>query len=88
MANLHGDLKQYDSSVLPPGFSSIRSLNSSHHSHCYAEFDIPIVQSELDKREYKIIRLDNGMEICLVSDPDADQVSRQFHSISSPEDVI
>jgi len=69
---LPSDFRQYDSTQLPPGFTKIRSGKHGHH---WAEFDQPIVKSHLDKKDYRLIRLDNGLEAVVVSDLKADQAS-------------
>jgi insulysin len=60
--------EHFDPSRLVEGYTATK--------HGYALYDRPIPKSANDQREYRLIRLDNGLEACLVSDKAADKVRR------------
>lgn len=49
------------------------SVASPQHSGGFIRFDQTIRKSPTDKADYQAIRLDNGMEVLLISDPDANK---------------
>lgn len=63
---------RYNAHTIPDGFD----CRTTRHSHPYAFYsDKPIEKSENDKRDYRLVRLDNGLEIMLCSDRDADRAA-------------
>ncbi|KAL7413771.1 Metalloenzyme, LuxS/M16 peptidase-like protein [Mrakia frigida] len=68
------------SSVAPPTSSSTESTEnwtpSTHPSHPtlpFSTFSLPLEQSPLDDRQYKLIRLANGLEALLIRDEKTDK---------------
>ena len=51
------DFSAYDATRIPDDFF----VRSGKHGHHWAEYTKPIEKSENDKRDYKLIRLDNGV---------------------------
>jgi insulysin len=45
----------------------------------YAEFKRTIQKSPHDKRNYRLIRLENGLEAMLIHDPQADQAAASLN---------
>lgn len=56
--------------VTPSDWISISSQNGH-----YQQFNKPIIKSEQDDRDYRIIILDNGMQVTLVHDAKADKAA-------------
>jgi hypothetical protein len=48
---------------------------SAHGGIPHHVFSAPLKKSELDERSYRMIRLDNGLEALLVSDPKTDKAA-------------
>lgn len=77
-------LSHLNSDVLPSGYEKPSQAT-------FATFLPPIEQSTNDDRDYRLIRLDNGMECLLVSDPKTDKsaagISVRVGHLSDPENA-
>ena len=77
-------LSHLNGSELPHGYERVASSS-------YATFSRPIEQSPNDDRSYRLVRLDNGLECLLVSDPKTDKcaagISVRVGHLSDPENA-
>lgn len=77
-------LSHLNPKILPPGYQQVENAT-------YSMFIQPIEQSSNDDREYRLIRLDNGMECLIVSDSKTDKsaagISVRVGHLSDPENA-
>lgn len=75
-------------SVLPNGYIKV-DPDGTVRSH--TRFSLPIEKSPHDEREYRLVRLDNGLEVLLVHDAKADKAAASMSvnvgHLSDPEDL-
>lgn len=75
-------------SVLPKDFVKVPATSSTP---AYTLFSLPIEKSPHDEREYRLIRLENGLEAMLVHDAKADKAAASMNvnvgHLSDPEEL-
>lgn len=59
-----------NSKTLPKGYSAFKGDDKK-----YAVLELPIQKSENDQRQYRMIRLENGLEALICSDPSTDKAA-------------
>lgn len=67
---------RFASTSTSPSSSSENWSASTHPAHptlSFLTFDLPLEQSPLDDRKYKLIRLENGLEALLIQDDKTDK---------------
>lgn len=67
MAPFPKNLEHLDSSLLVEGYEYVAGEG-------YAVYAKDMIKSPNDECNYRLIRLSNGMEVCLVNDPKAEKV--------------
>ncbi|KAF8637420.1 hypothetical protein AX17_002915 [Amanita inopinata Kibby_2008] len=68
-----------------------RRLDIGNNVPSFSVFKKPVIKSDNDKREYRIIQLDNGLQATLVRDVDADKAAASLDVVvghlSDPDDM-
>jgi len=76
-----------DASKLPKGYTQF----TEQHGKRYAVLETPIQKSANDNRDYRMIRLENGLEALICSDPTTDKAAAALNvrvgHLSDPEEL-
>lgn len=67
-------------SAMPDPASAAAMVHDDHHNHLGRQTSVTLLTDRLEKpslddRQYRVVRLDNGLEALLVHDPETDKAS-------------